>query len=64
VVHAFRILRPFLAKWGALPDDYEALYQQALEEMQQPAFSATAELLTAWTAQETTPRSRSKARQA
>ena len=48
LVHAFRVLRPFLAKWGALPDDYDTLYQQALEEMQQPDFSATAELLTAW----------------
>jgi ubiquinone/menaquinone biosynthesis C-methylase UbiE len=52
MVHAFRVLRPFLAKWGALPDDYDTLYQQALAQIQQPAFSATAELLTVWTSQE------------
>jgi ubiquinone/menaquinone biosynthesis C-methylase UbiE len=50
LVHAFRVLRPFLAKWGALPADYDTLYQQALAEMQQPDFAATGELLTAWAA--------------
>ena len=51
LIHAFRVLQPFLAKWGELPSNYDTLYQQALEEMQQPAFSATAELLTAWVSQ-------------
>lgn len=46
--HAFRVLRPFLAKWGAMPSDYDTLYQQALAELHQPDFSATCELLTAW----------------
>jgi ubiquinone/menaquinone biosynthesis C-methylase UbiE len=64
IIHAFRVLRPFLAKWGALPDDYDALYQQALAQMQQPDFSATAELLTAWASQETTPQSTSRGRKA
>jgi ubiquinone/menaquinone biosynthesis C-methylase UbiE len=64
IIHAFRVLRPFLAKWGALPDDYDTLYHQALAQMQQPDFSATAELLTAWASQETTPQSTSRGRKA
>jgi ubiquinone/menaquinone biosynthesis C-methylase UbiE len=60
LVHAFRVLRPFLAKWITLPADYDTLYQQALAEMQQPDFSATAELLTAWASQETTLSSTSR----
>ena len=39
---------PFLEKWTRLPDDYAALCQQALREMQQPDFLATGRLLTAW----------------
>ncbi len=39
---------PFVGKWTRLPDNYEALCQQALIEMQQPAFVATGRLLTAW----------------
>ena len=45
---AFRVLLPFLRKWIHLPDDYEATYQQALREMQQPDFVATMHLLIAW----------------
>jgi ubiquinone/menaquinone biosynthesis C-methylase UbiE len=44
----FRTFVPFIRKWSHLPDDYEALYQQALREMQQPDFLATWCLLTAW----------------
>jgi ubiquinone/menaquinone biosynthesis C-methylase UbiE len=44
----FRTMLPFMHKWTRVPDDYEALYQQALNEMQQPDFVATWELLTAW----------------
>ena len=51
IIHAFRVLQPFLAKWGELPSNYDMIYQQALAEMQQPDFSATAELLTAWASQ-------------
>ena len=43
-----RQARPFVQKWGSTGDDYEALYQQALSEMQQPDFHATWKLLTAW----------------
>lgn len=44
----FRSILPFLHKWGRVPEDYEDLYQQALQEMQQPGFVATWNLLTIW----------------
>jgi len=43
-----RQARPFVQKWGGAGDDYDALHQQALTEMQQPDFWATWRLLTAW----------------
>ncbi|HEV2583332.1 MAG TPA: class I SAM-dependent methyltransferase [Ktedonobacteraceae bacterium] len=47
---AFQTLRPFILKWGprTAPDDYDALCQQALAEIQQSNFQATWNLLTAW----------------
>jgi ubiquinone/menaquinone biosynthesis C-methylase UbiE len=39
---------PFLRKWGKAPDQYEELYQQMLQEMEQPDFVATWDLLTVW----------------
>ena len=44
----YRTTLPFLRKWTQVPDDYEQIYQQMLSEMQQPDFSATWNLLTAW----------------
>jgi ubiquinone/menaquinone biosynthesis C-methylase UbiE len=44
----FRTIVPFLRKWSQVPNDYEAIYQQALAEMQQPDFLAAAGMLTAW----------------
>ncbi len=44
----FRTIVPFLRKWSQVPNDYEAIYQQALAEMQQPDFVAAAGMLTAW----------------
>ncbi len=44
----FRTIVPFLRKWTGVPDDYEEICQQALSEMQQPDFTATTSLLTAW----------------
>lgn len=44
----FRTALPFMHKWGKVPDNYEELYQQALNEMQQPDFVATWTLLTVW----------------
>ena len=46
--HSFHNLRPFLGKWTHLPDNYEAIYQQALQEMQQPGFTAKWAFLTTW----------------
>jgi ubiquinone/menaquinone biosynthesis C-methylase UbiE len=45
---AFHTIRPFLARRGCSPKDYDALYQQALAEMQHADFCATSRLLTAW----------------
>jgi ubiquinone/menaquinone biosynthesis C-methylase UbiE len=44
----FRTIVPFLRKWSQVPNDYEAIYQQALADMQQPDFVAAAGMLTAW----------------
>ena len=46
--HVFRTALPFLRKWTHVPDDYEAIYQQMLSEMQQPDFVATWGMLTVW----------------
>lgn len=44
----FRTVLPFLNKWIRVPKDYQEIYAQALNEMQQPDFVATGDLLTAW----------------
>jgi ubiquinone/menaquinone biosynthesis C-methylase UbiE len=46
--HLFRTAAPFLRKWTKVPGDYDRLYHQTLEEMQQPDFVATWPLLTVW----------------
>ncbi len=48
MAHGFRTLKPFMQKWTTLPEDYDALYQQTIEEMRQPGFVATWRLLTVW----------------
>jgi ubiquinone/menaquinone biosynthesis C-methylase UbiE len=48
VTYLYRTTRPFLEKWGCAPADYDAIYQQALQEMQDPNFSGGVTLLTAW----------------
>lgn len=47
---AFQTLRPFILKWGQriTPEDYDALCQQGLAEIQQSDFHASWNLLTAW----------------
>ncbi|HLZ63462.1 MAG TPA: class I SAM-dependent methyltransferase [Ktedonosporobacter sp.] len=48
---SFQTLRSFILKWGShrtTPEDYDALCQQALAQMQQSHFQATWNLLTAW----------------
>ena len=56
--HAYRTFVPFLRKWTRVPDNYEAIYQQALKEMHQPDFVATWHLLTAWGTRSLKSRSR------
>ena len=46
--HVFYLLHPFYQKWGCAPVDYEAIYQQALNEMQLLDFRTTWNLLSAW----------------
>jgi SAM-dependent methyltransferase len=48
MVRFFRVGLPFFRKWTNVPSDYEEIYQQALQEMQQPDFMVTQSLLTAW----------------
>jgi len=46
--HAFRTLLPFFRKWVRVPENYEELYQQVLDEMVQPDFVGGWNFLTAW----------------
>src|SRR5579859_903066 len=46
--YVYRTIRPFLEKWGCFSSEYQAIYGQALSQMQQRDFDATWELLTAW----------------
>jgi ubiquinone/menaquinone biosynthesis C-methylase UbiE len=45
---ALRTLLPFLQKWGCVSKEFNAIRDQALEEIQGPDFCATWHLLTAW----------------
>ncbi len=47
-MYGFQTILPFLQKWGCASEDYDALYQQALIEMQQPDFRAISQLVTTW----------------
>jgi ubiquinone/menaquinone biosynthesis C-methylase UbiE len=47
-IHLFHTARPFLHRYGCLPSDYEALCQQAVQDMQQPDFTATLIYHTIW----------------
>jgi DNA-directed RNA polymerase specialized sigma24 family protein len=47
VKHLYQTLRPFLEKWVGMPEDYDAIYQQALIEVQQAGFVATWRFVTA-----------------
>ncbi len=46
--HTFRTTALFVRKWTQVPNDYDSLCQQAIQEMQQPGFVATWPLLTVW----------------
>jgi ubiquinone/menaquinone biosynthesis C-methylase UbiE len=44
----FQTIRPFLYRYGCMPDDYDAICKQAVEDMRQPGFVATLALRTLW----------------
>ena len=46
--HVGQTLRPFIQKWGGLPNDYDAVYQQALADIKQDKFHNFWHFLTAW----------------
>ena len=48
VMLIFQTTRPFIQKRGCASENYEAIYQQACDEMQQPGFHITWNVLTAW----------------
>ncbi len=48
VAHGIQTLRAFVTKWCGPTPDYDRLSQQVLHDLQQPDFSATWKLLTAW----------------
>jgi len=48
VTSGMQTTRPFLRKWGCETQEFDAICKQASQEMQQPDFCATWNLLTAW----------------
>ncbi len=48
VKYLFRTHMAFIRKWTQIPDDYDALYEQMVCEVQQPDFAGKANMVTAW----------------
>ena len=48
MMYGFQTGLPFFKQGGCASEDYDALYEQALIEMQQPDFRATWPMVTAW----------------
>jgi ubiquinone/menaquinone biosynthesis C-methylase UbiE len=48
LVHLFHTCRPFLQRYGCLPEDYDTLCQQAMQDMQQPDFVSMSIFHTFW----------------
>lgn len=48
MLFAIQTGKPFMQKWGCATEEYDALYEQALIEMQQPDFRVLWPLVTAW----------------
>ncbi len=46
--YVFQSTRPFLNKWGGIPENYDALHQQSRKDMDQPDFFVTWPHLVAW----------------
>lgn len=47
-VHVFRTFRPFVQKWIHLPDSYEELYQQMIQQTHATDFVGKMNMLTVW----------------
>ncbi|MBA2681614.1 MAG: methyltransferase domain-containing protein [Ktedonobacteraceae bacterium] len=47
-VHLFQALRPFIQKWGCTPEDYDGVYNQAMNEIRRKDFCATWQFVCAW----------------
>lgn len=54
--YLFRTIVPFLRKWTRVPEDYETIYQQAMNDMQQSDFVIISRMLTAWGTRVSSPR--------
>jgi ubiquinone/menaquinone biosynthesis C-methylase UbiE len=54
--YLFRTIVPFLRKWTRVPEDYKTIYQQAMNDMQQPDFVITSRMLTAWGTRVSSPK--------
>ena len=48
MMFALQTMLLFLQKWGCASEDYDALREQVLIEMQQPDFRTTSQMVTAW----------------
>ncbi len=48
VMYFYQTLLPFLRKWECVTDDYDALYEQAMIELQQQDFQGSWNFLVAW----------------
>ncbi len=48
ITHLFQTLRPFIQKWGCAPEEYDTIYNQALDEIRQTSFCTTWEFVCAW----------------
>lgn len=46
--HLFKTALPFYRKWTQIPDDYETIYQQMLNEILQPDFMGIVKMRTVW----------------
>lgn len=44
----FRTMIPFLRKWTRVPENYNELYQQMLDEINRPDFTTEGRLITVW----------------
>lgn len=48
VVKLYKNARPFIGKWVKLPENFDQLYLQLVQELHDPTFSARIRLLTVW----------------